>query len=256
MQIGEFELMDLVRIGGATIACFIAYFVVGFITRKIVGFVSNRLPQSTEDILEFFLKYTFYLVVVAAILNLAGFNMSALLGAAGVFGVAIGFASQTTISNVISGVFLIVEHSLRVGDVIKYEGVQGRIQEIGLLSMMLKTIDNKLIRVPNERIIKSNVINITALRQRIIVFKASIYKKDDPAKLQKLLRDAWNTMEFALKEKDLSISYDVASADMVGLSINMWVKTSDIIAARSEYIRLCSLEAEKQGMSLYISPQL
>ncbi len=255
MLIGEFEVMDIIRIVGAAATCFMAYFIVGYATGKIVGFVSNRLPQSTEDVLAFFLKYTLFIITVGIILNVSGFNITTLLGAAGVFGVAIGFASQTTIANVISGIFLMIEHSLRVGDVIKYDDAQGKIQDIGLLSVMLKTIDNKLIRVPNELLIKNKVVNITALKQRVIVFHASVSTKDDADKAIRVFQDAWQQMDLAIKDKEISVSYAASSADTLGFSINIWVKTSDIIAAKSEYIKLCSTVARAQGVPLYITSQ-
>ena len=217
--------------------------------------LSSRLPSSSLRLLDFFLLYAIYALVVGITLNIAGFNIAALLGAAGVFGVAIGFASQTAISNIISGIFLMLEQSLRVGDVIACGPIQGRIVDIGLLSMTLKTIENKLVRVPNEHLIKNTVLNLTVLKQRVVIFSVSVSNATDSHVVKDLLVSAWEHMALASKDKAISISYVASSEDTIGYSVNIWVKSADVPAAKSEYIELCSQAALEKKVPLYISPK-
>jgi small-conductance mechanosensitive channel len=101
------------------------------------------------------------LVGLAMALERIGLDLSVLLGAAGVFTVAIGFASQTSASNLISGLFLMLEHSVEVGDNIRVGTVEGEVLSIDLLSLKLRTWDNRLIRVPNETLVKSEIVNLS-----------------------------------------------------------------------------------------------
>ena len=78
-------------------------------------------------------------------------------GTAGIAGIAIGFASQTSVSNIISGIFLISERPFSVGDQIQVGTTKGIILSIDLLSVKLRTFENQLIRIPNESLIKSGV---------------------------------------------------------------------------------------------------
>jgi small-conductance mechanosensitive channel len=105
--------------------------------------------------------YTLAFLVIAATLHQLGFNLSVLFGAAGVLTVGIGFASQTSASNLISGLFLIAERSFVVGDTIQIGEHNGEVLSIDLLSVKLRTADNVLVRVPNEEIIKSRIRNLT-----------------------------------------------------------------------------------------------
>ena len=89
-------------------------------------------------------------IVVASALHQLGFKLGVLLGAAGVISVALGFASQTSVSNLISGLFLIVERSFVVGDLLEVNGRVGSVISIDLLSVKLRTFDNLMMRVPNE----------------------------------------------------------------------------------------------------------
>ncbi len=105
--------------------------------------------------------YSMVTLVLVMALHELGFHLNVLFGAAGILTVAIGFASQTSASNLISGLFLIAERSFVVGDTIEIGGHTGEILSIDLLSVKLRTFDNTLVRVPNEEIIKSRVRNLT-----------------------------------------------------------------------------------------------
>ena len=86
------------------------------LTRKLV---ENKLSAQSEALIVRLVYYVSSLILVVSVLNEFGFKLSALLGAAGVFGIAIGFASQTSVSNIISGIFLISEKPFEIGDFIK-----------------------------------------------------------------------------------------------------------------------------------------
>jgi small-conductance mechanosensitive channel len=77
-------------------------------------------------------------------------NLGAILGAAGVAGIAIGFAAQTSLSNIISGFFLIGERPFELGDVIEIDGISGTVDTIDLLSLTLRTFDNRSVRIPTK----------------------------------------------------------------------------------------------------------
>jgi small-conductance mechanosensitive channel len=105
--------------------------------------------------------YSGVMLIVVAILHELGFNITALLGVAGVFGFAVGFASQTSISNIISGFFLVLERPFSMGDIIKSGDIVGVVESINLLSLNVRTLDNKLVRLPNETVLKNSLVNIT-----------------------------------------------------------------------------------------------
>ena len=100
------------------------------------------------------LKYSFFVLAVIYVLGIFNIKITALLGAAGIAGVAIGFAAQTSFSNIISGFFILSEKSLKIGDYITIKDVSGTVDSIDMLSVKIKTPDNQMVRVPNETIIK------------------------------------------------------------------------------------------------------
>jgi small-conductance mechanosensitive channel len=109
--------------------------------------------------------YFIFLLFVIASLKEAGFKLSVFLGAAGILTVALGFASQTSASNLISGLFLIGEGSFEVGDTIQITLIRGHTIEGEVISIdffvKLLTMDNVYVRLPNEQLIRAPVHNLS-----------------------------------------------------------------------------------------------
>lgn len=139
------------------------------------------------------------LFVISALREL-GFSLSVLLGAAGILSVAIGFASQTSASNLISGLFLIGERPFSVGDVIKINETTGEVLSIDLLSVKLRTFDNLYVRIPNETVIKSEVTTLTKFPIRRLDLKLSIAYKEDVERVRMLLLRLAAAHPLALEE--------------------------------------------------------
>jgi small-conductance mechanosensitive channel len=123
--------------------------------------------------------YTVFALFVASALRELGFSLTVLMGAAGVLTVAIGFASQTSASNLISGLFLLGERPFAVGDVITVGGTTGEVLSIDALSVKLRTFDNLFVRIPNETLIKSEVTTLTRFPIRRLDLKLGVAYKED-----------------------------------------------------------------------------
>ncbi|HMB68538.1 MAG TPA: mechanosensitive ion channel family protein, partial [bacterium] len=135
-------------------------------------------------------RATFYAVVTltaVSALHELGFHLSVLLGAAGVLTVALGFASQTSASNLISGLFLVAERPFVVGDTIEVESLTGEVLSIDMLSVKLRTFDNRLVRVPNETIIKTRVTNVTHFPIRRLDLKVGVAYGEDLDRVREIL---------------------------------------------------------------------
>ena len=96
-----------------------------------------------------FARYGVLTLAVAGALSQLGFDLKVVLGAAGVLTVAVGFAAQTSASNLISGVFLMIERPFITGDVVRVGDIDGVVITIDLLSTKLRTFSNVMVRVPN-----------------------------------------------------------------------------------------------------------
>lgn len=194
------------------------------ITKKIV---KNRLSPQSEQLIVRSVYYVATLILLITLLNEFGFRLSAILGAAGIFGVAIGFASQTSFSNIISGIFLISEKPFKVGDVVQVSSNIGTIESIDLLSIKLKTPDNRYVRVPNETMIKTEVINITRYPVRRVDINLSVSYDDDLHKVKEVLLELAESNPLALKDPAPLFFIDKFGDSGIQILFGVWTKKEE-----------------------------
>lgn len=203
------------------------------LTKKLV---TNKLSAQSEALIVRLVYYASSLILVVSVLNEFGFKLSALLGAAGVFGIAIGFASQTSVSNIISGIFLISEKPFEIGDYIKVGNCEGTIHSIDLLSIKLNTPDNRFIRVPNETMIKSEVINYHRYPIRRVNLEFPVSFETDLEPFIALLKDVANQATLSLKDKPPFVSVTGFGDSGYSILFGVWCNSSDFFALRDELI--------------------
>ena len=162
-----------------------------FFVRLLAGvtqrYIMKKSTPQRQMIARKAITYTGFVLVLMAVLGELGVKLTALLGAAGIVGIAVGFASQTSVSNIISGLFLISEKPFSVGDVIRIGGTTGIIQSIDLLSIKIRTFDNLFVRIPNEKILSSEVTNITRFPIRRMDITLQVAYGQDLERVHELL---------------------------------------------------------------------
>lgn len=220
------------------------------LTRKLV---ENKLSPQSEVLIVRMVYYASSLILIVTVLHEFGFKLSALLGAAGVLGVAIGFASQTSISNIISGIFLISEKPFEIGDFIKVGNCEGTIHSIDLLSIKLNTPDNRFIRVPNETMIKSEVINYHRYPVRRVNLEFPVSFETDLEPFLALLRDVADQATLSLKDKKPFISITGFGDSGYSILFGVWCNSTDFFALRDELIILLKESFTKNNIEIPFS---
>ncbi|MCG8607282.1 mechanosensitive ion channel family protein [bacterium] len=160
--IGQYLSTDWVGIG-IRLAVIIVIGIPGvfLLSKWLRGYISKKHSPQHGLIVGKIVLYSGLIIILFSLLNELGFKLTHLVAAAGVTGVIVGFAAQTSVSNIISGFFLIAERPFIVGDAITVGSTTGEVLSIDMLSIKLRTFENKFVRMPNETILKSEVTNIT-----------------------------------------------------------------------------------------------
>ncbi|HNH42763.1 MAG TPA: mechanosensitive ion channel family protein [Agitococcus sp.] len=208
------------------------YLIAQLVTTAFVKTMSQRL--SAHQLLVWRRGIFYFLLGLFSMsaLHEMGFKLSVLLGAAGIFTVAIGFASQTSASNLISGLFLIGEGSFMVGDTIKVNGTIGEVLSIDLLSIKLRTADNIYVRIPNEQLIKSEVSNLTRFAIRRVPIMVNISYQQDISKVRQVLLTIADKNPLVLDEpKPQVVVQDLASSS-INLMFNIWTRKENFLDIR------------------------
>lgn len=214
----------------------------------LIGFVAVRLAVRTamlilsrgldESSLLIFSKITTYLlntIILLLALDFAGVELKVLLGAAGVFTVAIGFASQTSASNLISGLFLIAEKPFKKGDVITVGDKTGVVLTINLFSTRLRTLDNLLIRVPNETLMKSEITNVTHFPIRRADLQIPLAFDADLVKVEKVLTKLAESSGQCLDEpKPLFIVQGIRESRL-DAQFSFWIHRDNFLKTKNSF---------------------
>lgn len=173
--------------------------------------------------------YTGLIIVIITVLGQLGISLAPLLAGAGIVGVALGFASQTSVSNIISGLFLIAEQPFKVDDIINVNGTIGTVMSIDVLSIKLRTFDNQFVRIPNELIIKTEVINLTRFPIRRFNTVVSVAYKEDIKEVRKILLDVAEKNKYSLSEPEPQIIFEAFGTSSINLDFRIWAPVNEWI---------------------------
>ena len=189
-------------------------------------------------------------LVVVSVMRELGFSLTVLLGAAGVLSVAIGFASQTSASNIISGLFLIAEKPFVIGDVITVGAVTGEVLSIDLLSVKLRTYDNLFVRVPNETLIKSEVVNVSRFPIRRYDMQVGVAYKEDLDRTHALLKEAAAANPYVLADPEPLVIFMGYAESGITLQVSVWGLRENYLALRNSIARDVKRVFDREGIEI------
>jgi small-conductance mechanosensitive channel len=202
-----FKFGETVHISVKKILVVIVVFILTAILLKLIKKLATRkLP--VEDGLKFtsvfsFTRYFIYLVVLLITMDNMGVNVTAIFAASAALLVGVGLALQTFFQDIISGIFILVDQSVHVGDIIEIDGKVGRVVEIKLRTTRAVTIDNKVLVIPNHKYLTSILYNWTenGAKTRESVNVGVAYGSD-VEKVKQLLLDIANSHPSVLKKPE------------------------------------------------------
>jgi len=167
-------------------------------------------------------------ISLTMLLSLYGINVNALIAALGIGGLAISLAAQDTLSNIISGVMIMLDQPFRVGDRIEIQGLGtwGDVVEIGLRTTRVRTRDNRLVIVPNNRISTDQVINYTFPDpQYRVQFEIGVGYGQDVEKVRKIIVDTVRGVKGVLQDKPVDALYVKMGESAMIFRIRWWIES-------------------------------
>lgn len=220
--------------------------------------ITNRLSKQSRMIINRIIVYTGYTLLSFMVLKELNFDITALFGAAGVVGIVIGVASQTSIGNIISGFFLVSEKSFELGDVVRIGDKAGTVYSIDLLSIKIRTYDNLLLRIPNQTVISTELINVTRFPIRRMDITVGVAYKEDLRKVFEVLQEVARKNPLCLEEPEPLILLQGYGASSIDILFAVWfeknnyrdVKNSVIIEIKEAFDR-AGIEIPFPHVSVY-----
>ncbi|MBU6302967.1 MAG: mechanosensitive ion channel family protein [Verrucomicrobia bacterium] len=228
----------------------LGFFLALILSQLIIRPLSARLSAQSRLIIRKAVNYSLSLVVIVMILKEFGFQLTTLLGAAGIAGIAIGFAAQTSLSNIISGVFLLFEKPFEVGDVIKLGEHTGFVESIDLLSLTLRTFDNTSVRIPNETLVKGMLINVTRHPIRRYDIQIGISYDQEIDTVMQVLREVADENPHVLVEPEPLVALTGFGESQLSFLLGVWHEKDDFIEMRNSILRDLKTRFDRDGIEI------
>ncbi|WP_341936914.1 mechanosensitive ion channel family protein [Marinimicrobium sp. C2-29] len=206
----------------AAILIVIGFFVAGLVARSAYKIMIRHMSPHHSTLLKRLIYWILLGLFLASAMRHLGFSLSVLLGAAGILTVAIGFASQTSASNLISGLFLVAEKPFQLGDLIQVGPTVGEVLSIDLLSVKLRTFDNLFVRIPNESLIKTEMTNLTRFPIRRFDLLLGVAYKENIAKVRDTLKAVADKNPLCLDEPEPLFLFTGFGDSALTLQFSVW----------------------------------
>ena len=212
---------------GALLAVILAFIITSFLLKLIRKLVTRNLP--IEDKNKFisifqFVKYIVYIFVLMFALKISGIDITVLLTASAAIFIGLGFALQQLFQDLIAGVLIILDQSLKVGDIIELDGKVGQVQRISLRSTRAYTRNQRVMIIPNHKFMSDLLFNWTQnnpiVRDNVQV---GIAYGSDTQLAEKLLLEATKSIEGILSEPEPNVLFDNFGDSSLDFVVNFYV---------------------------------
>ncbi len=246
--------LEMVQNLGAKIIHVVIWLIISWILLKIICKILTRItaprmsPQGAALTVKI-IKNTGYAIIAVEAFSLMGFDILTILGAASIIGVAVGFAAQTSLSNIISGLFLVGERQINLGDIIEIDDITGTVDTINLMSVQLRLPNNTMVRIPNEMIIKNPVSNVTRFATRRCDIELGVDYNCDIDHVASVLQDVVNSNQYCLNSPEPSIIFTGFLDSSLGFKVGAWCLKDDFQTCKKTLAHDIKKRFEKEGIS-------
>ncbi len=207
----------------------LAFIILNFVASKSKSLLVKRVltranfEPGTSSTIGTITKFLILLIGSIIIIQSAGIDLSALSLLAGALGVGIGFGLQNITDNFISGIIILLEKPIKVGDRIEVGGITGDVIKISVRATMIQTNDNISIIVPNSEFISQRVINWSHNDRNIrFRFPVGVSYKEDPQKVEKILLEVANDNPNILKNPPPKVLFDEFGDSSLNFYLAVW----------------------------------
>ncbi|NIF60291.1 small-conductance mechanosensitive channel MscS [Enterobacter sp. Ap-916] len=212
----------------------VAILIAGMIVARLVSGAVNRLmlarsiDSTVADFLSALVRYGIIAFTLIAALSRVGVQTASVIAVLGAAGLAVGLALQGSLSNLAAGVLLVTFRPFRTGEYVDLGGIAGTVLNVQIFSTTLRTVDGKIVVVPNGKIIAGNIINFSREPARRNEFIIGVAYDADIDQVKQILTDIITSDERVLKERDITVRLNELGPSSVNFVVRAWSKSGDL----------------------------
>ncbi|MEE3155249.1 MAG: mechanosensitive ion channel domain-containing protein, partial [Pseudomonadota bacterium] len=226
-QIWLWLRLHMMDIAGAFAVLVIGLLLAGIISRWVDRAMtrSSRFEPTVANFLSSLVKYALWALVLVTVLGQFGVQTTSILAALGGMALAVGLALQGTLSNVASGVMILVQKPFKVGEAINAGSVTGTVQQIGLFTTELKQFDGLFVMVPNSELWTQAIVNYNRHPTRRLELVVGIAYGDSMARAREELLKLALTDDRVLDDPEPVTFVSSLDDSSVGIGMRVWCST-------------------------------
>jgi small-conductance mechanosensitive channel len=222
-------------------------YIIAFLVKKVLP---KKWSSQRKMIINRAVQYTGFIMLVLIVISELEVSLAPIFGAAGVIGLVVGIASQTSIGNIISGFFLVSEKSFEIGDIIRIGDKTGTVYSIDLLSIKIRTFDNLLIRIPNQTVISTELINVTRFPIRRMDVIVSVAYKEDLGKVKSILEEVAKQNPLCLDEPAPIIIFQAFAASGIDIQLGVWTERVNYLKVKNSVFQEIKDAFKREGIEI------
>ena len=237
---------------GAVVTLIVGWIIAGWARNATVRWLS-RIPNMDATLVPFLatiFRVAILTIVVVAVLNQFGVETTSIIALLGAAGLAVGLALQGTLSNIASGVMLLMLRPFKIGEYVEAGSASGTVVQIGLFSTELRKPDGVYLAVPNSTIANEAIVNYSRNPTRRVSTIVSISYDDDIEGASQVLLDVMNANEGVLADPEPIVLVGAMGASSVDLTMRCWAVSDDSWGIGFELTKQSKLAIEAAGYSI------
>ena len=204
----------------------VGLYLAGLVRRVLSkGLARRGTDTETTLVIEAIARWSLYVLVTTMALNQIGFNLTAFLTGLGILGFTVGFAIQDVSKNFVAGLLLLIEQPFGIGDSIEVKGFTGTILDVQLRATEMRTLDGRIVQIPNADVFTSPITNFTRAAMRRIELKAGVAYGTDLEAARGVALQAVFRIEGVLIDPAPRLIYNNLGPSTVDFSLYYWIDT-------------------------------
>lgn len=233
----------------AIVVLIVGYFVIRFLNRMAARALDKtKTDETVRHIAKKAVKILLWVVLLIAVIEILGVNMTSVVAILASCGLALGLALQGALSNFAGGIMILIFKPFKLGDYIESTGAEGVVDEISIFYTTLNTLDNKKIFVPNGDLMNANVTNFTASEKRRIDQDFKITNDIDTNFVKSVLLSAAYDTKGVLESPEPFARMTAVDDDTYVFTVRAWCKTEEYWDVYFDLIENCSKALADNGI--------
>ncbi|EFI4364285.1 small-conductance mechanosensitive channel MscS [Escherichia coli] len=236
------------------VAAVVIIIIGGIAARMISGVLNNlmlgrNIDATVAQFLSVLIRHAIIAFTLIAALGRVGVQTASVIAVLGAAGLAVGLALQGSLSNLAAGILLVMFRPFRVGEYADLGGVAGTVQNVHIFSTTMRTLDGKIVVIPNGKIIAGEIVNFSREPERRNEFIISVSYDADIDRVKQVLTDIVMSEERVLKNREITVRLNELGESSMNFVVRVWSRRDDLQSVYWDVLERIKRQFDSEGIS-------